>query len=230
MQTCEAREAENMAVGVAFIVPAADALDAPLRPMSLAQRIAKRSLDIGVALVALILLAPLFLVIAIAVLGDGEGPVFFSQTREGYLLSSFTILKFRTMVRRGSCRFEQARPDDPRVTAVGAYLRATSFDELPQLLNVLFGTVSLVGPRPHVPELSARFAARIEGYYERLDVRPGITGLAQISGLRGETETLAQMAARVRFDQEYVRNWTFAGDLAICFKTLFIPLGQDRAY
>jgi putative colanic acid biosynthesis UDP-glucose lipid carrier transferase len=200
------------------------------RRTALPQRVAKRSFDVVAALTAILLLAPLLLVIAVAIRRDSRGPVLFRQTREGYRRSTFVILKFRTMVDRGPCRFEQARPNDPRVTAVGAYLRASSFDELPQLFNVLAGTLSLVGPRPHVPELSARYAAFIDGYYERLDVRPGITGLAQISGLRGETETLSQMAARVRFDQRYVRTWTFAGDLAICLKTLFIPLHQDRAY
>jgi len=219
-----------MADWSASTVQLVDAGNSPRRSTSFAQRIAKRSFDIAVALVALVLLSPLLLVIAIAIRLDSNGPILFRQVREGYLLSAFTILKFRTMLHRGQPRFEQARRDDPRVTTVGAYLRAASFDELPQLFNVLSGSLSLVGPRPHVPELSARYATRIEGYYERLDVRSGITGLAQISGLRGETETLARMAARVRVDQEYVRTWTFAGDLVICIKTLFTPLGQDRAY
>jgi putative colanic acid biosynthesis UDP-glucose lipid carrier transferase len=195
-----------------------------------AQRIAKRGFDIVVALAGLVLLMPLLLIIALAIWRDGDGPILFRQTREGYRRSRFTILKFRTMVHGGQGAFVQARPDDPRVTVVGAYLRASSFDELPQLLNVLSGSLSLVGPRPHVPELSQRYAALIEGYYERLDVKPGITGLAQIAGLRGETETLAQMAARVSLDREYARGWSFAGDLVICLKTLFIPLSQDRAY
>jgi len=196
----------------------------------LARRLAKRGFDIAVALVALVLLAPLLLVIAGAVLRDSDGPILFRQLREGLGMSRFTILKFRTMAHRDQDGFAQARPQDPRVTAVGAYLRAASFDELPQLLNVLAGTLSLVGPRPHVPELGARFAAQIDGYYERLAVRPGMTGLAQVHGLRGETETVGQMAARVRLDRQYVRTWTLAGDLAICVRTLLIPLGQDRAY
>jgi lipopolysaccharide/colanic/teichoic acid biosynthesis glycosyltransferase len=162
---------------------------------SVAQRFAKRGFDIVVALAGLVLLMPLLLVIAFAIWRDGDGPILFRQVREGYRRSRFTILKFRTMVDRGEPGFVQARPDDPRVTVVGGYLRASSFDELPQLLNVLSGSLSLVGPRPHVPELSRRYAPLIEGYYERLDVKPGITGLAQIAGLRGETETLAQMAA-----------------------------------
>jgi putative colanic acid biosynthesis UDP-glucose lipid carrier transferase len=202
----------------------------PPRRVALAQLLAKRAFDLGVALPGLLLLTPLLLVIAAAVRRDSVGPVLFRQIREGHLLSTFTILKFRTMRAHGPADFAQARPNDPRVTRVGAYLRAASFDELPQLFNVLSGRLSLVGPRPHVPALSARWAPLIPGYYERLEVRPGITGLAQISGLRGETETLARMAARVRLDREYVRGWTFAGDLAIVLRTLASPLGDDRAY
>ncbi len=198
--------------------------------MAPARLLAKRGFDLAVALAGLVLLSPLLLVIAAAVRRDSLGPVLFRQIREGYRVSTFTILKFRTMLARGPSGFAQARPNDPRVTRVGAYLRAASFDELPQLFNVLTGRLSRVGPRPHVPALSARWAPLIPGYYERLDVRPGITGLAQISGLRGETETLARMAARVRLDREYVRDWTLGGDLAILLRTLSIPLGDDRAY
>ncbi len=202
----------------------------PLLSAPVAQRAAKRAFDLLVALVTPVLLLPLLLVIALAIRRDSDGPILFRQRREGYRLSTFTLLKFRTMVDGAAGGFRQARPNDPRVTGVGAYLRAASLDELPQLFNVLCGSLSVVGPRPHVPELSACYAARIEGYYERLAVRPGITGLAQIHGLRGETETLSQMAARVRLDRIYARHWTFAGDLAICLRTLLLPLDQDRAY
>src|SRR5271165_4599687 len=208
-------------------------MDGPLpraRRGSAVRSAVKRTIDVVVALIALVLFSPLLLVIAVAIRRDSDGPILFRQVREGYRCSTFTILKFRTMVNRGTSRFEQARPGDPRVTSVGAYLRASSFDELPQLLNVLSGSLSLVGPRPHVPELSARFATEIDGYYERLDVRPGITGLAQVNGLRGETETLQRMEARVRFDRHYVRTWSLAGDLAICLKTVKNPLRHDRAY
>jgi putative colanic acid biosynthesis UDP-glucose lipid carrier transferase len=197
---------------------------------SFIQRYAKRGFDMVVSLTAIVFLAPLFLIVSIAIIHEDGGPVLFRQQREGVRRSCFTILKFRTMTQGGSTGFQQARPNDPRVTPVGAYLRAASFDELPQLFNVLAGSLSLVGPRPHVPELSARFAPQIEGYYERLEAPPGLTGLAQVSGLRGETETLEQMSARIRFDKAYVRNWSFWGDLMICFRTLVIPLGQDRAY
>jgi lipopolysaccharide/colanic/teichoic acid biosynthesis glycosyltransferase len=200
------------------------------RSQAPASRLAKRCFDVLVAAASIVLLLPLLAAIAVAITWDSPGPVLFMQLREGYRRSRFTILKFRTMVDRREPHFEQARRKDPRVTRVGAYLRAASFDELPQLFNVLMGHLSLVGPRPHMPELSARFAPRIEGYYERLEAPPGLTGLAQIAGLRGETETLELMAARVRFDRLYVRTWTFWGDLAICVRTLVMPLGQDRAY
>jgi lipopolysaccharide/colanic/teichoic acid biosynthesis glycosyltransferase len=196
----------------------------------LSRRLAKRCFDLVVATVAIVLLVPLLAVIACAVKRDSRGPVLFLQLREGYRRSSFTILKFRTMVDRHDPDGDQARRNDPRVTRIGRYLRAASFDELPQLFNVLLGHLSLVGPRPHHPQLSARFAPLIEGYYERLDARPGLTGLAQISGLRGETETVELMAARIRVDRLYVHTWTFWGDIVICFKTLLLPLGQDRAY
>jgi putative colanic acid biosynthesis UDP-glucose lipid carrier transferase len=202
----------------------------PHQRRPLIQRYAKRGFDLAVSLIAIVFLAPLMLVISYAIKREGGGPVLFRQTREGFRRSSFTILKFRTMAQAASAGFRQARPNDPRVTPVGAYLRAASFDELPQLFNVLGGSLSLVGPRPHVPELSARFAPQIEGYYERLDAPPGLTGLAQIADLRGETETLQQMSARIRFDRAYVRGWSFWGDVMICLKTLLIPLGQDRAY
>ncbi len=193
-------------------------------------RRAKRCFDILIALLAIVLLVPLMAVIAAAIRRDSPGPILFTQLREGYRRRHFTILKFRTMVAGRHPDFVQARRNDPRVTRIGAWLRAASLDELPQLFNVLRGELSLVGPRPHTPELSARFAERIEGYYERLQTPPGMTGLAQIAGLRGETETLAVMAARVRLDRLYVRSWTFRGDLAICIKTLLMPLDQDRAY
>jgi putative colanic acid biosynthesis UDP-glucose lipid carrier transferase len=190
----------------------------------------KRVFDMTVACIGLLLTAPLLCVIALAIKRDSPGPILFRQVREGFRRRHFTILKFRTMRHDVPASFAQARPGDRRVTRIGAYLRAASFDELPQLWNVLCGTLSLVGPRPHVPELSRRFAPCIEGYYERLNVLPGLTGLAQISGCRGETATLEKMAARIALDRSYVKNNSFLGDVAICINTVFIPLGHDGAY
>lgn len=192
----------------------------------------KRAFDFVAAFAAVLLLAPLLVVISVAIRRDSKGPILFRQLREGYRRSLFTILKFRTMVDKPNdlTEFQQARKVDPRVTRVGAYLRRSSFDELPQLLNVLAGHMSLVGPRPHVPALSARYAGLVDGYYDRLSALPGITGLAQISGYRGETDTPKKMAGRIRWDLEYIARWSFMGDLRICFRTLSRSLGEDGAY
>lgn len=195
-------------------------------------RILKRSFDVVAAIVALLLLAPLLAAIAYAVSREGGGPVLFRQAREGYQRSLFRIFKFRTMVpdAEASGGFRQARQRDPRVTRTGAFLRRSSFDELPQIFNVLTGDMSIVGPRPHVPQLSEEFAHKIDSYYERLNTRPGITGLAQVSGLRGETETLDRMEQRVRRDIEYIHRWSLTADLSICVQTVRTAIGEDAAY
>jgi putative colanic acid biosynthesis UDP-glucose lipid carrier transferase len=193
----------------------------------------KRIIDICGAGAALVLLGPLLLLIADRIRRDSEGPALFRQDREGFLGKPFAILKFRTMAMPPTGEtdvFEQARRADPRVTRVGAFLRQSSLDELPQLLNVLDGSMSLVGPRPHVSALSARFAPQIPGYYERLGAKPGITGLAQISGCRGETATVAQMAARISLDRAYVAQPSLRQDLLICLHTLNHSIGGDDAY
>jgi lipopolysaccharide/colanic/teichoic acid biosynthesis glycosyltransferase len=197
------------------------------------QRVAKRAFDVCGSACALFLLSPLLLLIAHRIRRDSRGPAIFQQQREGFLGKSFGILKFRTMVAHDAGdadTFEQARRADPRVTRVGGFLRQSSLDELPQLLNVLAGSMSLVGPRPHVPALSARFAPLIPGYYERLSAKPGITGLAQISGCRGETRTVAQMAARVALDRAYVAQISVQQDLLICVRTLQSSIGNDDAF
>ena len=130
----------------------------------------------------------------------------------------------------GNSGFHQARKRDPRVTRLGGFLRKSSIDELPQLLNVLLGDMSIVGPRPHVPQLSNQFADQIEHYYDRLNARPGLTGLAQISGLRGETETLAKMHERVNHDLEYISKWSLRKDILICVATARTAIGEDEAY
>jgi len=193
----------------------------------------KRIFDVCVAGAALVLLAPLMLLIAERIRRDSEGPALFYQDREGFLGKPFAILKFRTMATPATGEFnvfEQAKRSDPRITRVGAFLRQSSLDELPQLLNVLRGSMSLVGPRPHVTALSERFAPLIQGYYERLRAKPGITGLAQVSGCRGETATVAQMAARIDLDRAYVAQRSLWQDLLICVRTLRSSIGGDDAY
>ena len=200
--------------------------------LSFFARSVKRVFDIAVALTALILLAPLLAVVSYAVWRDSDGRVLFLQKREGYRRTIFKIFKFRTMISSpdGNSGFQQARKRDPRVTRLGGFLRRSSIDELPQLLNVLAGDMSIVGPRPHVPELSHQFAGQIEHYYDRLNARPGMTGLAQVSGLRGETETLEKMHERVSRDLEYMSIWSLRKDFSICVATARTAIGDDEAY
>lgn len=185
------------------------------------QRFAKRWLDLAVAIPLLVLLAPLLLAAAIAVRLDSRGPALFRQLRLGLNGKPFRILKLRTLtVAEDGDSISQVTRNDPRVTRVGGILRRFSFDELPQLINVVRGEMSLVGPRPHALAHDRYFALRIESYELRQNVKPGITGWAQIHGLRGETATLKEMRRRVGFDLWYVRHAGFGLDLRIL---LFTP-------
>ncbi|HEY0104606.1 MAG TPA: exopolysaccharide biosynthesis polyprenyl glycosylphosphotransferase [Rhizomicrobium sp.] len=189
--------------------------NANIRPSRL-QRVLKRALDLAIAAPALILCAPLFAVLAAIVRLDAGGPVFFRQTRLGLGGKPFDIFKFRTMtVMENGATVVQASHDDARVTRTGKWLRKTSLDELPQLLNVLLGDMALVGPRPHARAHDAYFDARIAGYATRQHVKPGITGWAQVHGHRGETPTVEAMRARVDLDIAYVKNASLALDLQI---------------
>jgi undecaprenyl-phosphate galactose phosphotransferase/putative colanic acid biosynthesis UDP-glucose lipid carrier transferase len=190
----------------------------------------KRMLDMVLASVALILLSPLMLAIALAIrLGDG-GRILFRQRRNGLDGRPFSILKFRTMhVMDDGPQIRQAVENDSRVTAVGRILRKLNFDELPQLINVLLGDMSLVGPRPHAVAHNNEYGKLIENYASRHRIKPGITGWAQINGLRGETSTVDKMAERVDLDLWYVNNWSFTLDVKILFRTLILGL-QTRAY
>ena len=181
----------------------------------------KRLIDILGAAGGLIVLAPLFLVLAAAIKIETPGSAIFRQRRGGYLGAVFDICKFRTMtVTEDGPTIVQATLDDSRVTRLGRVLRRTSLDELPQLINVLKGEMSLVGPRPHALAHDGYYAAAIPDYGARFKVRPGITGLAQVSGLRGRTEEICVMAARVDKDLEYIRTLSLLGDLKILGKTL----------
>jgi polysaccharide biosynthesis protein PslA len=184
----------------------------------------KRAIDIGGAGCALVLIAPLFLAVALAIKMTSPGPVFFSQRRYGYRNHRFQIHKFRTMHvdlgdRAGT---HQATERDPRVTPIGRLLRSTSLDELPQLINVLKGDMSLVGPRPHVPGMLAKgllYEQLVPYYFQRHIVRPGITGLAQVNGCRGSTTRAKDAIARIDYDLEYIENWSLWLDLKIIVKT-----------
>jgi len=158
------------------------------------------------------------------------GPVIFKQRRYGLDGRQIIVYKFRTMsVMEDGDSIRQATQSDSRVTPLGRLLRRTSLDELPQLLNVLQGRMSLVGPRPHAVAHNEQYRKLIKGYMLRHKVAPGITGLAQIHGMRGETQTLEQMEARVKYDLEYLRNWSPLLDLKILFKTVLIVARGDRA-
>lgn len=190
-------------------------------PLSLAEIALKRVFDFVAALAILILSAPLLLLVALAIRLDSPGPVLFRQRRYGFNQEAFRIFKFRTMTTTddGSVII-QARRNDPRVTRVGRLLRSTNIDELPQLLNVLAGQMSLVGPRPHALAHDEAFERKIALYARRHNVRPGITGWAQVNGLRGETDTDEKMAKRIAYDHWYVDNWSFWLDVAILLRTV----------
>lgn len=183
----------------------------------------KRSMDLALGGCAFLLAGPLILLIAAAVKLSSRGPVLFRQRRYGLHGEEITVYKFRSMtVCEDGPVVTQATAQDQRVTRIGRFLRRTSLDELPQLLNVLEGTMSLVGPRPHAVAHNEKYRRLINGYMLRHKVRPGITGLAQVNGLRGETETVEKMAERVRYDLEYLRNWSPWLDVEILIRSLIV--------
>lgn len=177
--------------------------------------------DIVLSSLILVTITPILLIIAIAIKIDSPGPVFFQQKRMGWNGKTFFIWKFRSMVAHESEDgiIKQAVKCDPRVTRIGAFLRKTSLDELPQLFNVLLGDMSLVGPRPHAIQHDLEYSKRISDYFARHNIKPGMTGLAQVRGLRGETKTIKQMAERVDSDIEYINNWSLWLDLIILIRT-----------
>ncbi len=181
----------------------------------------------------LFLISPLLLVIAFAIKLDSRGPILFRQKRYGFNNEVIEVLKFRSMY-TDRCSIDshvpQATKEDPRVTRVGRFIRRTSLDELPQFLNVLTGNMSIVGPRPHAVAHNEQYAGVIDQYLARHRVKPGITGWAQVNGLRGETETLEKMEQRVRYDLYYIDNWSLLFDLRIIFRTLFVGFSDPNAY
>lgn len=180
----------------------------------------------------LLLLAPLLALIALAVKLGSRGPVLYRQRRHGLDGQVIEVLKFRTMRlhEEPAGQVIQVTPDDPRVTALGRVLRRTSLDELPQFWNVLKGEMSVVGPRPHAAEHNHDYGRRLQGYMQRHRVKPGLTGLAQINGFRGPTETLDKMAQRVELDIDYIERWSLWLDLKIILLTLPAMLRRTNAY
>ncbi len=201
------------------------------RPLNLIEILLKRVFDLGLALIALILLAPLFVAVAVLIkLDDPAGPVFYRQRRYGFNQQAFGVFKFRSMRHETNAVFRQATRDDERITRVGAVLRRTNIDELPQLINVVLGEMSLVGPRPHAVAHDRSFEGRIALYARRHNVKPGITGWAQVNGFRGETLTDADMERRVQADLHYIDNWSIWLDAKIMIQTVISPRAYRNAY
>ena len=202
------------------------------RPISGWSSLLKILEDYVLTSLALIAISPLLLLIAAAIKLDSPGPVFFRQPRLGFNNKEFQIFKFRSMYHQKipDNVIRQASKDDPRITRVGRIIRRTSLDELPQLFNVLNGTMSLVGPRPHAISHNAEYGRQIRGYFARHKVKPGITGWAQVNGLRGETETLDKMEARIRHDVYYAEHWSLFFDIRILIQTALVVFFQKTAY
>ncbi|ABR89465.1 capsular polysaccharide biosynthesis glycosyltransferase [Janthinobacterium sp. Marseille] len=191
----------------------------------------KRGSDIVLASIIQLMLLPVMLGIAIAIKAGSPGPVIFRQRRYGLDGEEIIVYKFRSMtVCEDGARVVQATKDDQRITRVGAFLRKTSLDELPQFFNVLQGRMSIVGPRPHAVAHNELYRKQIKGYMLRHKVRPGITGWAQVNGLRGETDTLDKMEARIAYDLDYLKRWSLALDLWIILRTFKVVLTRDNAY
>jgi putative colanic acid biosynthesis UDP-glucose lipid carrier transferase len=209
-------------------MPAIAVCDTPFHGMD---AVSKRATDIALAAVALLLLSPLMFLIGLAVKLTSSGPILFRQRRYGLNGEEIIVYKFRSMtVCEDGAVVTQATKTDQRVTPLGRILRSTSLDELPQLLNVLEGKMSVVGPRPHAVAHNEQYRKLISGYMIRHKVRPGITGLAQVNGFRGETDTVEKMRERVRLDLEYLSHWSPWMDVKIIFKTLWVIARDKNAY
>ncbi len=201
------------------------------RPLTRREIIQKRLFDLLFAAGALILATPLFLLVALLIKLDSPGPIFFVQRRYGFNQQPFRIIKFRSMrTLDDGAVIRQARPDDPRLTRIGRWLRRWNIDEIPQLFNVLTGDMSLVGPRPHALSHDREFEQRISRYARRHNVKPGITGWAQIHGYRGETDTEEKMRKRVEYDLYYIDNWSLWLDLKIMARTVLSRAAYHNAY
>lgn len=210
-------------------VPLVEVMDTPLSGWNV---VWKSLEDRVLAFLIVIAFMPILAIVALAIKLEDPGPVFFRQKRYGFNNKAFYIYKFRSMYhnRPSESVTVQAVRDDPRITRVGRFIRRTSLDEFPQLFNVLNGTMSLVGPRPHAVDHNVEYSQKIGGYFARHRVRPGMTGWAQVNGLRGETETLEKMEARVRHDIYYAENWSLLFDLRILAMTAYVIIRGNNAH
>jgi exopolysaccharide biosynthesis polyprenyl glycosylphosphotransferase len=199
-------------------------------PMSRSSLLLKRTFDLAFSAVALLVLSPLLAIVALAIVIESRGPVIYKQARRGFNGDTFMILKFRSMrVTESGYRMKQALKDDPRITRVGRFIRATSIDELPQLVNVLIGQMSLVGPRPHAISHDEELSRQLFAYAARQRIKPGITGWAQVHGFRGETTTHEQVEGRVAYDIYYIDNWSLLLDIWTIILTVFSPATRRNA-
>jgi putative colanic acid biosynthesis UDP-glucose lipid carrier transferase len=179
----------------------------------------------------LVLISPILLAVAIGVKRSSPGPIIFKQRRNGLDGEEIIVYKFRSMSTQDNGHIvKQATKEDPRITKFGAFIRRTSLDELPQFINVLQGQMSIVGPRPHAVAHNEEYRKLIKAYMVMHKVKPGITGWAQVNGLRGETDTIDKMEARVEYDLEYLRNWSLGLDLQIIARTARLMLFDRNAY
>jgi putative colanic acid biosysnthesis UDP-glucose lipid carrier transferase len=200
-----------------------------LAPIARSRR--KRLFDIAAAAVALLAFLPLLGLIGTAIWMESDGPIFFRQRRTGLNGQPFRIYKFRTMyVLQDGSAVPQASRGDARITPLGSVLRRLSIDELPQLLNVLKGDMSIVGPRPHALAHDQLWSAAIPNYAGRFRARPGLTGRAQVQGYRGEITSPDALRARIAADNAYIENWTFVGDLALVLRTVPVLFGDEDAF
>jgi putative colanic acid biosynthesis UDP-glucose lipid carrier transferase len=209
-------------------MPALSVCDTPFHGTD---AVLKRAFDLVLSGVAVVLLAPLMAILAIGVKISSPGPALFRQRRYGLHGEEIAVYKFRSMtVCEDGVAVTQATRNDPRITRFGRFLRRTSLDELPQLFNVLEGKMSLVGPRPHAVAHNELYRKLICGYMIRHKVRPGISGWAQVNGLRGETDTVDKMSARVKFDIDYLNQWSIWLDIKILVRTVLLVVRDRRAY
>ena len=210
----------------------AQVLEVLCRPFSFHYRLLKRALDLTVAITVGVVALPVLVIAAILIKLDSKGPVLFRQIRHGFNNKPIRVFKFRTMTTLddGCVSFRQAVRGDSRVTRVGRILRRTNIDELPQLINVIRGEMSIVGPRPHAVAHNEMYVDRIVRMSRRHNVKPGITGWAQVNGLRGETDTIEKMRKRVEYDLYYIDNWSLWLDIKIIIITLFSKSVYATAY
>ena len=209
-------------------VPVVGILETPFTGVN---EVVKRISDIVLAALILVLISPILLILAIGVKMSSPGPVIFKQRRNGLDGEEIVVYKFRSMrAMDNGAVVKQATKGDPRITPFGAFIRKTSLDELPQFINVLQGRMSIVGPRPHAVAHNEEYRQLIKAYMVRHKVKPGITGWAQVNGLRGETDTVDKMKARVEYDLEYLRNWSLGLDLQIIVRTVRLMLFDRHAY